>query len=108
MFARGARPSKVLADVQAAREKERKTKIELPAALAANKDNGMKAPGAPAGNPPPAGGAEDRARGLLAQARVALRNNDLARARTPADQARDTQVGPTRPGEDCVAAVYRD
>jgi type II secretory pathway component GspD/PulD (secretin) len=109
MFDLGDRPSKVLADVQAAREKERKTQIELPAALAAKKDNGAKGPAAPPGKAPPAvAGAEDRARGLLAQARVALLNNDLARARTLADQARDTGVVFNRPGEDSAESVYRD
>jgi type II secretory pathway component GspD/PulD (secretin) len=114
MFDLGDRPSKVLADIQAARERERKTKIELPAALAVNKDNKAskdqvaKDPAAPPGKAPAAPGAEDRARGLLAQARLALRNNDLARARLLADQARDTGVVFNRPGEDSAEAVYRD
>ncbi len=99
MFDLGDRPSKVLADIQAAREKERKTQIELPAALA-HKEG-------PKGGAAPAGGPEDRARTLLAQARVALRNNDLARARMLADQARDTKVV-LKPGEDSVESVYRD
>jgi Flp pilus assembly secretin CpaC len=106
MFDLGDRPSRVLADVQAAREKERKTKIELPAALAANKDK-APAKGAP-DKAPAAGGAEGHARDLLAQARVALRNNDLARARALADQARDTRVVLNRRGDDSPEAVYRD
>jgi type II secretory pathway component GspD/PulD (secretin) len=116
----GDRPDKVLADIQAAREKKQKPKLP-PAPLAAKpaqpaSREGHRPEAAPTpaqGNPLAGPGSsspvlEARAQQLLADARLALQNGDTLKARILADQVRAMNVPLNRPGQDSPDAIYRE
>jgi type II secretory pathway component GspD/PulD (secretin) len=130
----GDRPNKLLADVQAARQKARR--IELPeppnkqkevadlghGPLAANNNPASdpnKAPSPYAGSRPPA--ANDpaapndpkslqvaEARQILKEARMAVNNGAYVQARLLADRVRDMHVALNVPGEETPDSIYRD
>jgi type II secretory pathway component GspD/PulD (secretin) len=117
----GDRPDKVLADVQAAREKNHKPTLP-PAPLAAGGSNALPPLGGPAMGPggPPAGPTappgmgtasspvlEARARQMLAEARQAVQLGDFVKAKVLADQVRDLHVTLNRPGDDSPEGIYR-
>ncbi len=109
----GDRPSKLHADIQAAREKNFKPKLPPAPLLANSSPKSAFAQNSAAFAARPTAGAmvgnddsEIRARQILAEARYALRNGDTARARSLADQVRAMHVMLNRAGDDSPEAIY--
>jgi type II secretory pathway component GspD/PulD (secretin) len=122
----GDRPNKLLADIQSARDKKRKT--TLPPAPGSPQEMSMaqrlgtggaaspRGPdlGAPVGNPATPGSTAaasardaqaDQARQLLAQARLQLRSNNHAAALSLVQQVEQMHVTLDRPGDENVFAL---
>jgi type II secretory pathway component GspD/PulD (secretin) len=101
----GDRPNKLLSDIQYARQA--KPKPRAPIADVADRSSPPAAvrDTRPAPDAPPSE-AEGRARQMLAGARTALQNNDVAGARRLADQVRDMHVTLTR-ADDSPEGIYR-
>jgi type II secretory pathway component GspD/PulD (secretin) len=112
----GDRPSKLLAEIETARSKERKVTVPVPTEVARHESGAQSAerkaqgsthsPAATAPGQNPADVA--RARLMLSDARVALRNGDVAGAKALAEQVKRMPVRFDRPGEDNPDAVLRD
>jgi type II secretory pathway component GspD/PulD (secretin) len=131
----GDRPNKLLADIQAARQKQHRIKLPDPPkttqevadlkhgplsqpdknALAQNPSPNGNNPANPAVNggvtttsynAKPAGNPAE-AREILKDARLALKNGGFQQARQLADRVRDMHVA-FAPGEDSPQAIYRD
>ncbi|HEY7326264.1 MAG TPA: hypothetical protein VH592_01395 [Gemmataceae bacterium] len=99
----GDRPDKVLADVQTARQKERRVKLPEPPKAqrqVADLSQGPLAQGM--------GGNADQARQILKEARLALNNGAPVQARLLADRVRDMHVVLNAPGDDSPENIYRD
>jgi type II secretory pathway component GspD/PulD (secretin) len=88
----GDRPSKLLAEIETAKARERKVIVQSPDALVNREPTA----------------AENQARELLAQARAALKNNDTEKARQLADRVSRMGVILNKPGDDSPAAVFKD
>jgi type II secretory pathway component GspD/PulD (secretin) len=109
----GDRPSKLLAEIETARSKERKINVPAPTDVVVKKDDkvppAVNAKEGPAvGTPPPNPADVARARLMLSDARVALKNGDAAGAKALAEQVKRMPVRFDRPGEDNADAVLRD
>ncbi|HZV04506.1 MAG TPA: hypothetical protein VE999_05400 [Gemmataceae bacterium] len=125
----GDRPNKVLADVQAARQKERVVKLPDPPTAQRQAADLSRGPLAqPGGNNgtaqaqmPPADASvttasftaaqpakANEARQILKEARLALNNGAVMQARLLADRVRDMHVVLNAPGDDSPENIYRD
>ncbi len=100
----GDRPDKVLADVQVARQKERRVKLPEPPTKQREMADLSHGPLAQNSNNAQA----DQARQILKDARFALNNGALVQARLLADRARDMHVVLNAPGDDSPENIYRD
>ena len=103
----GDRPERVLADVQTAKIRIAKGQpVEV-----VKHDTPAKSGPAVAQTPKTAPASDPRgaqARGMLAEARVALQAGDTARAAALAEQVKGMHVALTAPGDDSPEAVFRD
>ena len=120
----GDRPSKLLADIQAARQKERTVQLPDPpkkpnevadlshGPLAANGNNAVVQNNPTSADRRDAGPTGTsrlvEARQMLNEARRALNNGDAVQARRLADRVRDMHVVFNAPNEDSPATIYRD
>jgi type II secretory pathway component GspD/PulD (secretin) len=117
----GDRPNKLLADVQAARQKARR--IDLPAPPTKQTEVADLSKGPLAGNSSPQSSAGNvtrtsftepqssqvkEARQVLREARLALNNGAYVQARLLADRVRDMHVVLNAPGEETPDSIYRD
>jgi type II secretory pathway component GspD/PulD (secretin) len=100
----GDRPDKVLADVQLARQKDRRVKLPEPPAKQNQVADLSRGPLAQNGINVKA----DQARRILMEARLALNNGAPAQARLLADRVRDMHVVLNAPGDDSPENIYRD
>jgi type II secretory pathway component GspD/PulD (secretin) len=120
----GDRPDKLLADIQSAREKNRKPALpppvivkgngpkdavsglanDSPSAAKTRPDAGLARPGTDVASTPLQ---ETRARQMLAEARQAVQLGDAVKAKLLADQVRDMHVTLNRPGDDSPEGIYR-
>jgi type II secretory pathway component GspD/PulD (secretin) len=99
----GDRPDKVLADVQVARQKERRIKLPEPPTKPREMADLSHGPLAQNTN-----AQADQARQILKDARLALNNGAVVQARLAADRVRDMHVVLNAPGDDSPEAIYRD
>ena len=87
----GDRPSKLLTDIDVARAHDHKVVVPPAEAIVNNTQKG-----------------EIEARQLLAEARLALKNNDLDKARKLAERVVNMNVTLNKPDDDTPAAILRD
>ncbi len=106
----GDRPSKLLANVQSQRLKERRVKLPDPPVMAKGEADLSHGPLAQLDKKPdtPPSPNVAQARLLLADARTALRTGDTAKARALADQVRDMHIAWNNPGDDTPENIYRE
>jgi type II secretory pathway component GspD/PulD (secretin) len=100
----GDRPDKVLADLQAARQRERRLKLPEPPNTPNQVADLSHGPLAPNGNNAQA----EQARQILKEARLALNNGAPVQARLLADRVRDMHVVLNAAGDDSPENIYRD
>ncbi len=99
----GDRPDKVLADVQIARQKEKRIKLPDPPDSKRQVADLSHGPLAQSSN-----AQADQARQILMEARLALNNGAPVQARLLADRVRDMHVVLNQPGDDSPDNIYRD
>jgi Flp pilus assembly secretin CpaC len=100
----GDRPDKVLADVQVARQKDRRVKLPEPPVKQNQVADLSRGPLAQNGSNAQA----DQARQILMEARLALNKGEPAKARLLADRVRDMHVVLNAPGDDSPEKIYQD
>jgi type II secretory pathway component GspD/PulD (secretin) len=95
----GDRPQKLLADVEAAKKKQRTPVPPLPPAGYARNEQ------RPGSNPPPQGAVDPRVAQLMGEAWAAVQQGDRARAQALLTQAEGVQAGLKRPPDQGMVAL---